>query len=94
MERNEAQSVQSNNRSNQGEGLLLWEKKAMLPRARSAAPSDPGRPRWVARQIHCTQQSQESEHDVMHQCKKLHDALEKERSRLALRPRASTPHPL
>ncbi|KAL3664553.1 hypothetical protein V7S43_010306 [Phytophthora oleae] len=65
--------------TNQGEGLLLWEKKTMVSRPRSVVSE---RPRWVARQIHCTQQSQgESEHDFMNQCTKLHDALEQEHSR-------------
>ncbi|ETO72875.1 hypothetical protein F444_11146 [Phytophthora nicotianae P1976] len=61
------------------DGLLLWEKKAMNPRAPSR------RPQWVARQIHCTQQSQnhrtESEHDFMCQCTKLYESIEQERSR-------------
>ncbi|KAF4144341.1 Ankyrin repeats domain-containing protein [Phytophthora infestans] len=66
--------------ANQGEeGLLLWEKKAMNPRASSR------RPQWVARQIHCTQQSQnhrtESEHDFMRQCSKLYKSIQQERSR-------------
>ncbi|KAG7384425.1 hypothetical protein PHYPSEUDO_002613 [Phytophthora pseudosyringae] len=66
--------------ANQGEGLLLWEKKAMLPRPRSVTSSE--RPRWVARQIHCAQnQRNESEHDFMRQCSKLYDSLEQERSR-------------
>ncbi|KAG3155105.1 hypothetical protein PI126_g9312 [Phytophthora idaei] len=71
--------LRSNSPVNQGEGLLLWEKKAINPRALS------GRPRWVARQIHCTQQSQnhrtESEHDFMRQCTKLYESIEQERSR-------------
>lgn len=84
-ERNEEQytSSQINSNPNQGDALLLWEKKAVVPRPRSVVSSD--RPRWVARQIHCTQQSQnhrtESEHDFMRQCTKLYDSLEQERSR-------------
>ncbi|KAG6616352.1 Sterol 3-beta-glucosyltransferase [Phytophthora cinnamomi] len=74
---------QTNNLSNQGEALLLWEKKVVVPRPRTVLSSD--RPQWVARQIHCTQQSQthrtESEHDFMRQCTKLYDSLEQERSR-------------
>ncbi|GMF13737.1 unnamed protein product [Phytophthora lilii] len=73
----------ANQLDNQGEGMLLWEKKAMFPRPRSVVSAD--RPRWVARQIHCTQQSQshrtESEHDFMRQYTKLYDFLEQERSR-------------
>ncbi|KAE9291715.1 hypothetical protein PF008_g25263 [Phytophthora fragariae] len=70
---------QFNSHSNQGEALLLWEKKAVTPRPRSVVSSD--RPRWVARQIHCTQHPTESEHDFMRQCTRLYDSLEQERSR-------------
>ncbi|GMF34728.1 unnamed protein product [Phytophthora fragariaefolia] len=80
--------------NNQNGALLLWEKKTVIPRPRSVVSSD--RPRWVARQIYCTQQSQpqrtESEHDFMRQCTKLFDSLELERSRrLSMRPTATAP---
>ncbi|KAL4146145.1 hypothetical protein PRNP1_012017 [Phytophthora ramorum] len=80
----------SSRSANQGDGLLLWEKKAMSTRIRSAAS---GRPKWVPRRIYCTQDHRkESEHDFMHQCKKLNDSLELERSRrLSVRSVAAAP---
>ncbi|KAG1695455.1 hypothetical protein DVH05_019611 [Phytophthora capsici] len=78
-ERDEGHSSRISTPTNQSEGLLLWEKKTMVSRPSSVVS---GRPRWVARKIHCTQQSQqESEHDFMDQCTKLHETLEKEHSR-------------